>query len=464
MNKKKVLIIGAGPAGLTSGYEISKSNNFKVTIIEISSHVGGMARSFKLFDRIVDVGPHRYFSIDERVNKIWHEVIEGDFKIVNRLTRIYYNNKFFDYPLKPLNALFNFGIINSFIALFSYVKYLFFPHKDDSSFSRWVTNRFGYKLYKIFFKSYTEKLWGISPDKLSSEFAKQRIKNFSLGQAILEFFYKRNKHKTLVDQFNYPVKGNGYIYEKMSKKYLNNNGKIYFNKSLKSIKYNDNKYDVVYNNGLNETFDYLVSSMPIDSFLKIFKNFNFNQLNFNLKFRNTILVYSNIKKNNLFNDQWLYMNDEKIKSGRITNFNNWVPEIINKKKGTVLVNEYWSNKNEYLWGLSDESLIDICINDLLLCDFGLKRSDISECKVVKVPKCYPIYSDGYLKEINEIAKKLSKYDNLNLIGRSGSFKYNNQDHSILMGYLCAKNIVKGEKNSLWDINNDDVYQESMKIE
>ena len=198
--KNSILIIGSGPAGLTCGYQISKNKNYNCKIVEISNEVGGMARSINIFDRVVDIGPHRFFSNDTRINKFWLEVVGDEYKMINRLTRIYYKNKFFNYPLKPFNALFNLGIIMSILCVFSYLKYLIFPKKDTSNFSNWITNRFGYKLYSIFFKSYTYKLWGISPDELSSEFAKQRIKDFSLGEAIKQLFNKNNNHKTLVDQ------------------------------------------------------------------------------------------------------------------------------------------------------------------------------------------------------------------------------------------------------------------------
>ena len=192
--KNNILIIGAGPAGLTCGYQISKSKKYNCKIVEITNEVGGMARSINIFDRIVDIGPHRFFSNDTRINKLWLEVIGDEYKMVNRLTRIYYKKKFFNYPLKPFNALFNLGVITSVLCFFSYLKYLIFPKKDTSYFSNWITNRFGFRLYSIFFKSYTHKLWGISPDKLSSEFAKQRIKDFSLGEAIKQLFKKNNHH------------------------------------------------------------------------------------------------------------------------------------------------------------------------------------------------------------------------------------------------------------------------------
>ncbi len=459
--KKKILIIGAGPAGLTCGYNLSKNKKFQTTIVEISNNVGGMARSIKLFDRIVDIGPHRFFSNDTRVNKLWLEVIGSEYKMVNRLTRIYYKNKFFNYPLKPFNALFNLGIITSILCVLSYFKYLFFPLKNTSNFKNWITNRFGHKLYSIFFESYTEKLWGIPPEKLSSEFAKQRIKDFSLGEAIKQLFIKKNRHKTLVDQFAYPIGGNGYVYEKMLDLYLDNDGKILFNTKITSIISQKNTFQIKFENIPTQEFDYVISSMPIDNFLHLFKNYTKKIPG--LKFRNTILVYSNIKSDNIFEDQWLYIQEEKVKAGRITNFNNWVDNIKNNKSGTVLVNEYWANEEDPLWSYSDSELKDICSNDLISCGFLNSDSEIIEYKVVRVPKCYPIYVGDYKSELSKIQSFIDGFDNLQLIGRYGSFKYNNQDHSILMGILAAENITDKANNNIWEINTDYKYHESSTI-
>lgn len=457
----KVLIIGSGPAGLTCGYQISKNKYYNPKIIEISNEVGGMARSINIFDRIVDIGPHRFFSNDTRINKLWLEVVGDEYKMVNRLTRIYYKKKFFNYPLKPFNALFNLGIFTSFLCLLSYLKYLIFPKKDTSNFSNWITNRFGYKLYSIFFKSYTHKLWGIPPDELSSEFAKQRIKDFSLGEAIKQLFKKNNNHKTLVDQFAYPLKGNGYVYEKMKEMYLENGGDIFFEKKIISIEKINNQFIVIYDNNESEIFDYVVSSMPIDSFLNVFKNYMGNLPE--LKFRNTILVYSNITSKNLFKDQWLYIQEEDVKAGRITNFNNWVDSIKNNQPGTVLVNEYWTNEEDEMWSMSDQKLRDLCINDLISCGFVKNKSEITDYRIIRVPKCYPIYTGNYKNELVKIQTFVDNIDGLQLIGRYGSFKYNNQDHSILMGMLSAENIVEGKNNNLWDINTDYKYHESSTI-
>jgi protoporphyrinogen oxidase len=464
--KKRVAIIGAGPAGMTAGYEISKNENFDCVIYESTSGVGGMARSFKLFDRTVDLGPHRFFSNDTRVNKLWLEVIGNNYKMVNRITRIFYKNKFFDYPLKPFKALILLGFTESFLCLFSYFNSFLFPIKNTDSFESWVSNRFGKRLYRIFFKGYTEKLWGIKCESLTAEFAQQRIKKFSLGEAIISAFkINKTKHKTLVDQFAYPLGGNGKVYDNMLKTYESNGGQVIFKSNILEISLTEKNTYLLKTEIGNEEFDFLISSMPIDNFLRIFKSTKTSILNSvpSLVFRNTIIVYVQLNKTNLFKDQWLYIQDENILTGRVTNFNNWVPDIIGDKKDTILALEYWCYEMDSIWALEKKSFSEIISKDLLNCGFIDERNEIHDFEVIRIPKCYPVYKDDYKIHLEKIQNFIDGFDNLQLIGRYGSFKYNNQDHSILMGYLAARNITKNEKNNIWDINTDYEYHESSII-
>ena len=464
--KKKVAIIGAGPAGITAGYEISKNENFEIVLFEKFTEVGGMARSFTLFDRIVDLGPHRFFSNDTRVNKLWLEVIGNNYKMVNRNTRIFYKNNFFDYPLKPFKALITLGITESFLCLWSYFNSFLFPYKNANTFETWVSNRFGKRLYRIFFKGYTEKLWGIKCESLTAEFAQQRIKKFSLGEAIITAFKpNKGKHKTLVDQFAYPLSGNGEVYIKMQKMYEANGGKIIFNANIEAIDKTENNTYKIKNNISSEEFDFLISSMPIDSFLNIFKPTTqdiFNSLP-SLVFRNTIIVYAQLNKTNLFKDQWLYIQDENILTGRITNFNNWVPEIMGNKEGIILALEYWCYENDSIWKLEKDMFSTIISKDLLNCGFIDNANEILNFEVVRINKCYPVYKDDYKIHLSKVQNFIDSFQNLQLIGRYGSFKYNNQDHSILMGHLAARNITNNENNNIWDINTDYEYHESSTI-
>ena len=235
----RIAVIGAGPAGITAAYELSKAipegKINQLDVYEISPRVGGLSKSIELWNQIVDLGPHRFFSQDPRVNRLWLEVVEDNYDIVNRQTRIFYKNKFFDYPLKPGNALRGLGIFEAARCVLSYVWQRIFPTKDTSTFEGWVTNRFGKRLYQIFFKTYSEKLWGIPCDRLDSDFASQRIKKLNLFEAIKNALIQSrdNKHKTLVDQFAYPLKGTGWVYERMADKIRENGGKVHLKKGLR---------------------------------------------------------------------------------------------------------------------------------------------------------------------------------------------------------------------------------------
>jgi len=455
---KKIAIIGAGPAGLTAGYFLKK-NNHQIDIFESKKFVGGMSASLEMWGSKVDLGPHRFFSSDPRVNNFWLEIIENEYQMVERETRIYYKNKFFNYPLKPFNALTKLGIIESVKCLVSYCKTFFKKSNNLYNFEDWITKKFGKKLYEIFFKSYSEKLWGIPCKELSADFAAQRIKKFSLGEAIKSIFLKKNNHKTLVDEFAYPNGGTGYFYEKLAQKIQNKDGNIYLNTKIENIKINTSGIELKINNQI-KNYDYLVSSMPINELV--------NQLNPNdyikknlqkLKFRNTLLVYVNIKTDKLFNDQWIYVNSSDIRSGRITNFNNWKQN--NKEGYTILCFEYWFNDQDDIWKNKDQ-IKDITKDDIKKLNmFDLNQ--IIDFKVIPIKKCYPVYDIYYKESLDVIKKFLNNFNNIIPIGRYGSFKYNNQDHSILMGILASQKINGDHSIDLWDINTDYEFQEKAII-
>jgi protoporphyrinogen oxidase len=465
-DRKRVGIIGAGPAGMTAGYILSKSDGYETCILEKTGSVGGMARSFSLFGRIVDLGPHRFFSSDPRVNKLWLEVVGDRYRMVDRTTRVFFRNRFFRYPIMPMDVLSKLGLLETCRCILSFVHSRLRPRASEDTFEDWVVNKFGRRLYSLFFKSYTEKLWGMPTDRLSSDFAKQRIRKLSLGESIITSFgLKKNKHKTLVDRFAYPLHGNGYPYERMRDSILANGGSIRFSVGVKSIERIGESYVVGFDDGSETEFDHLVSSMPIDGFFKSFKHSLPDVLNAagNLRFRNTILAYVNLSVEGLFVDQWLYIQELSVLTGRITNFNNWVPEIRNGVKGTLLALEYWCFEEDEIWGMSDSRLLEIVKSDLVKCGFIDSEGSVEGFHVVRVNKCYPVYVDDYKRDLETVVKFASGFPNLQLVGRYGSFKYNNQDHSILMGYLAARNILYGEGNDLWEINNDYEYHESSKI-
>ncbi|WP_288546991.1 FAD-dependent oxidoreductase [uncultured Helicobacter sp.] len=478
----KVLIIGAGPAGLSAGRILSQ-NGYEVEVFECEENVGGMSKSFNLFGQIVDIGPHRFFSKDKRLNDFWHSHTNGAFVSVNRLTRIFYNKKFFYYPLRGFDALFKLGFVESSLCVLSYIKAKISPFQGNS-FESWVANAFGYRLYSIFFKSYTQKLWGIPCNELDSDFAAQRIKGLNLYEALKSAFFgdKNKKHKTLVDSFSYPNLGCGVVYENMAQEIRNANGTIHTNIKVLGIKTKDKKAIGITTDKGDFEGDIVISSAPFNDMVCSLDEIDtqIKQLASELRFRNTILVYLEVqnpsqksanaeskdstqKKSLLFRDNWIYVHSDDVSTGRITNFANWSEGITCGKDNAILCLEYWANDDEKLWNLDKEKLSAIAINDMLTSGLIKDKSQIKQSFVLKIHKSYPIYKRGYKVDLERIYSALDEFRDLYFIGRNGSFKYNNQDHSILMGLLCADKILGKLDSTLWHINTDYDYQEG-KVE
>ena len=467
--KRKVIVIGAGPAGLTAAYELSKDSNLKVIVYEEAGELGGMCKSLTLWDCIVDLGPHRFFSNDTRVNKLWLEVVKNNYQMVLRQTRILYKKKLFSYPIAPFNALKNLGIFTAIECVFSYFQEKLFPTKPDGSFESWVTSRFGKKLYSIFFKDYSEKLWGINCKDLDADFASQRIKKFSF-MSVLVGFFKNNKkcHKTLVDEFAYPISGTGNVYETMGDEIKKRGGEICLNQKVKGVVLNADKtvQGVLLNDGQTvDAADIVISTMPLTNLLKGLAGIpeEVQKSNANLKYRSTILVYLKIAGKDLFTDNWLYIQEPELQMGRVTNFRNWTTSLYKGHDFTILALEYWCNTGDAFWDLEDQEYINLAKQEILTTPL-LKGSEVLDGYVFKIPKSYPVYSKGYKSYLVQVENYLKTIPNLYCIGRNGSFKYNNQDHSILMGWMCAQNIAEGKDYNLWEINTDyDSYQESSLI-
>lgn len=512
---KKVLIIGAGPAGLSAARVLSE-NGYSVEIFELDSKVGGMSKSIELFSQIVDIGPHRFFSKDTRLNDFWHSHTNGEYEKVSRLTRIFYNRKFFYYPLRGFDALFKLGLVESALCVFSYIKAKISPFKGDS-FESWVANAFGYRLYSIFFKSYTEKLWGIKCSELDSDFAAQRIKGLNLYEAIKSAFFGGGgkKHKTLVDEFSYPKKGCGVVYENMKQEIIKKGGVVHCGVEVLGIKTQDKKAVGISTNKGEFSGDIVISTAPFrDMVLSLNElDSSVKEMARGLKFRNTILVYVEVgdssfstqnaqsldksqaeefcddfvgcqgsdkgatlsvvtavaaaesaksaQKPTLFKDNWIYVHSKDTQTGRITNFANWTKDLQCGQDSAILCLEYWANDDEALWNLDDNALSEIAKRDLLESKLVADSSLIKNTSVLKIHKSYPVYERGYKDNLHKIYKALDSFKDLYFIGRNGSFKYNNQDHSILMGLACADKIL-GRECDLWHINTDYDYQEGGK--
>ena len=462
MKNVKIGIIGAGPAGLTAAYKLSQKGH-EVVVFESENSVGGMAKTIALWGQLVDLGPHRFSSSDSRINDFWGEIIGNEYKTVNRLTRIYYKNTFFDYPLKVLNVLNGLGIIEAAHSILSYVFARIKPPPVDSTFETWVSKRFGKHLFEIFFKPYSEKLWGVPCRELDSDFAVQRIKKLSLFEAIKAAVYGHDgKHRSLVDEFWYPDSGAGALYRKMAEKIVAAGGTIHLDTPVQSFIApgpGDSTPAVRLEDGREFFFDHVVSSMPITSLIEQMQAPEAVQTHSRvLGFRNTILVYLKLNtQSSPFPDQWIYVHSPELQTGRITNFRNWVPTINRGREETILCLEYWCYDDDPIWHMADDALIELAAAET--CKTGLVSAEsILEGKIVRMAKAYPVYRVGYRKHLEPVQKYLSQIVGLSVVGRYGAFKYNNQDHSILMGQLAAENIADGKSHDLWKINTDYEYQ------
>ncbi len=464
-------VIGGGPAGATAAYELARQG-VDVDLYEASAHMGGLARSLSLWGQTVDLGPHRFFSKLRRVNGLWLDVAGSDYVMVKRNTRIYYDGKFFHYPLVPRNALTELGPFEASRCVMSYFREKVAPSESApyDTFESWVVNRFGRRLYEIFFKTYSEKLWGIPCTNLDSDFAAQRIKRLDLMEAVKNALRAKGdgagQHRTLVDEFAYPLHGTGMIYERMAERVRQNGGRVHLETPVRRVLTRQGRaHALELEDGSQRKYDHIISSMPIGLLVTRLPEvpdaiYTAAQ---SLRFRNTILVYVNVACENLFPDQWLYVHSAALKMGRLTNFRNWSPALYGDASGSILALEYWANDDDPLWATDPAVLIDLAKSELRSTNL-IGDAAITDASVHKIHRCYPVYNAGYKSRLYPVQDYLRGIEGLQAIGRYGAFKYNNQDHSILMGSLAAENIVKGAGHDLWAVNTDyDEYQESARI-
>ena len=462
----KICVIGAGPAGLTAAYQLAKQGA-EVEVYEASDQVAGMARSFRLWDQTVDLGPHRFFSSDPRVNQFWLDLAGSDYAMVERLTRIYYRGRFFQYPLEPVNAVRNLGLVHSTACMTGYLREKFRPSSlEDHTFESWVVRRFGRRLFETFFKSYSEKLWGISCQDLDADFAAQRIKKLSLAEVAKNALgIGKQKHATLIDQFAYPLGGTGMVYELMADG-VRALGELHLGRPVKRVLCENNRVTgMELADGTQTHCDRVVSTMPLTMLVEGLHGVPARVLRAarSLTYRNTTLVYLHVAGDNLFPDQWLYIHEPGLQVGRITNFRNWVPQLYGNSKNTIVALEYWSNDQDETWREPDERLIEKAKQEIRKTGL-LGDAEILDGTVVRVPKSYPVYARGYQRYLQSVIDFVSTIEGLMPIGRYGAFKYNNQDHSILMGLLAADQILTGHERNLWSVNTDyGCYQEQTTI-
>jgi protoporphyrinogen oxidase len=466
--EKRVVVIGGGPAGLTAAYELVK-RNLRPIVLEKGDKVGGLARTEDYKGFYFDMGGHRFFTKVEEVNKTWREVLGDRFLRRPRLSRIYYNRRFFDYPLKPINALVGLGIWQSLLIALSYVRWRIFPYPQEDTFEQWVTNRFGRRLFRIFFKSYTEKVWGVPCSELKAEWAAQRIKDLSLKTVVLSMFVKPKKTiKTLIEEFDYPQRGPGMMWNAFKEAVERGGGAVRLNAEVSGVRLKGNKIDsvVISNNGHGEVIEgtEFISSMPVTEFIaKLDPPPPAEVLTAarKLKYRDFLTVCLIVNKPDLFPDNWIYVHDPGVKLGRIQNFKNWSPHMVPDPVRSSLGLEYFCTEGDDLWRMADDELVELGKRELER--IGLvSPADIEDGCVFRVPKAYPIYDSDYGNYLATVKEYVGSLKNYQTIGRNGLHRYNNQDHAMVTGMLAVKNLIDGERNDIWNVNTDQEYHEELR--
>ena len=468
--EQKVVIIGGGPAGLTAAYRLSKVGA-KSVVLEKDSMLGGISRTVEYKGYHFDIGGHRFFTKVAVVEKMWREVLPaGDFLRCQRLSRIYYNRKFFFYPLKPMNALFGLGILNSLLIVISYGWAHLFPQKPEDNFEAWVSNRFGKRLYKTFFKTYTEKVWGMPANTIAADWAAQRIKGLSLLVAVKNAMMKQQSTgkgsvvKTLIDAFDYPKRGPGMMWEIVGELVKKAGNQVHLGASVDRICWAGNRVDGidVSMQGRSEslTGTHYISSMPIRELIQKMNPPAPQEVidaAKRLKYRDFLTVALIVNKKELFPDNWIYIHDSQVKVGRIQNFKNWSPYMVPDQNKTCLGLEYFCFEGDGLWTMSDKDLIELGTRELELIGIA-KAGDVEDGSIVRMPKAYPVYDADYQKALTYIREFLDGFQNLQVVGRNGMHRYNNQDHSMLTAMLAVENI-QGARHDLWQVNVEQEYHE-----
>ena len=468
MKHYSVAIVGAGPAGLTAAYELVKQGIIPV-VLEKGDKVGGIARTETYKGYRFDIGGHRFYTKVEAVQQLWQEVLGNEFIKVPRLSRIFYRGKFFNYPISAFNTLFNLGIIESTLIMLSYLKVRIWPLREEKTFEQWVINRFGERLYKTFFKTYTEKVWGIPCSEIQADWAAQRIKGLSLTTAIINALFGSNDTKTLIKEFDYPALGPGMMWEKFAEAVENKDGKVYLDTKVISLDREGNKIKSITAEQNGELVQYsadnFITSMPISALVARMKPQPPEEVLHaarSLKYRDFLIVALIVARKDLFPDNWIYIHSPEVKVGRIQNFKNWSAALVPDASKSCLGMEYFCSVGDEIWEMSDAELVELATRELV--GLGLATTaEVEDGVVIRQPKAYPVYDAEYRGHLRVLEGFLKGIDNLQTIGRNGMHRYNNQDHSMLTGILAVRNIL-GEKHDLWDVNTERSYYEDFSVD
>jgi len=473
-----VLCIGAGPAGLTAAYLLSRQG-VPVTVLEQDAqYVGGISRTATYRGFAFDIGGHRFFSKSAEVEALWQEILGEDFLARPRKSRIHYRHRLFDYPLRPWDAFSKLGPLEAARCVLSYARARLAPVPAPRNFTDWVTNKFGRRLFEIFFRTYTEKVWGMRCEEISADWAAQRIKGLSLSKAILQAFRGTRRApgqpviKTLIDRFHYPRRGPGMMWEAATEKVRAQGGTGELGVDVVGLRRQPDGAGWLVTargaDGAERRFEceHVISSMPMRALVAALDPpppAAVREAAEGLRYRDFLVVALVVRDRQVFDDNWIYIHDPQVKVGRIQNFKSWSPEMVPDPTLNCYGLEYFCFEGDGLWTAADADLIRLATEELVALGLAA-RSDILDGTVVRQPKAYPVYDDSYRARVDAIRGELeANYPGLHPVGRNGMHKYNNQDHAMMTAMLTARNILAGERQyDVWAINEDAEYHEESR--
>jgi protoporphyrinogen oxidase len=469
-----VLIIGAGPAGLTAGYLLSKRGKRVVVLEQDPASVGGISRTVEHQGFLFDIGGHRFFSKASAVVELWNEILPDDFLHRPRLSRIYYGGKFYSYPLRAFEALRNLGLLTSAACILSYAWAKFRPIASPRTFHEWVRNQFGERLYAIFFRTYTEKVWGMSCDEISADWAAQRIKGLSLGAAVWNGVLRSinrqrsdGRIKTLIENFRYPRRGPGMLWQEAARKMVQAGGELRLGQRVARLVFDGaaGLWSVTAErpDGSMQQYQahHVISSAPMREAARMLEPaLESRAAAEKLRYRDFLIVALVVKARELFPDNWIYIHDPSVKVGRVQNFRSWSPEMVPDPELSCLGLEYFCFEGDGLWSMSDADLVALATREIG--QIGIVAgADVLEGVVVRQAKAYPVYDEDYRKNVDVVRREIeARFPSLHLVGRNGMHKYNNQDHAMMTAMLTVENIMSGSRSfDVWKVNEDAEYHE-----
>jgi protoporphyrinogen oxidase len=465
------IILGAGPAGMGAALTLVEHGVTDILVVDRNCLVGGLARTEVFDGNRFDIGPHRFFTKNREINALWTQTLGDDFRPVDRLTRIYYNHQFFTYPIKPFETFWKLGFAESAHALVSFLSEHMARQTEARTFEDWIVQKFGAKLYRTFFKTYTEKVWGIPCHQIGAEWAAQRIKGLDIRQVLKHAIvgHPQQDLKTLVDRFDYPRLGAGQMYEAMLDTVVSRGGTVLLNSRVTAFHRQDHDIAAVaVTDGEGQTYrmtaNHYFNSIPLTHFFHLVRpeaSADVQQAARRLYYREHITVNLLINGAQLFPDQWIYIHAPEVQMARLANYTNFSPAMVQDPAQSAVSVEYFTFTHEGLWQMTDDDLTQLAIDELhylRLVDKGL----VQQAWVVRETESYPTYFLGYHEPYGTLKGAMDRYTNITPIGRGGMYKYNNQDHSTLSGILAVRNYLHlpGAPYNLWEINIDAAYHES----